>query len=186
MNPNTPTPPPPPLLPPDPQPATAAPAQPPVGSQYMAKHPSVNGQWQMARIVAHPGRPGDALVEFPDTSRYELQDVELGGPVALAPQLQPAGPGQTAQVSPLNPIYQQFHQQIVSLNSQSMALFGMPLNALVTMINRLAAERESTGSGHMGNYAGMQMFTPDIDTFASWAEDYLLEVQRREAGRGAE
>ncbi len=186
MNPNTPTPPPPPVLPPDPHPATAEPAQPPVGSQYMAKHPSVNGQWQVARIVAHPERPGSVLVEFPDTSRYEMGDVELGGPVAPTQPAQPQPANQTAQVSPLNPIYQQFHQQIVSLNSQSTALFGMPLNALVTMINRLAAERESMGSGHMGNYAGMQMFTPDIDTFAAWAESYLLEVQRREAGRGAE
>lgn len=51
---------------------------------------------------------------------------------------------------------------------------------------RLAAQRDNYGSGRMGNFAGVQMFVPDQDTFATWIEDYLLEIQTREAGRNAE
>lgn len=177
---------PPPLIPPAPA-TPAAPPEPKVGEQYMVKHPSIGGQWQICTILAHPTDPNSILVQFPDGTRYTPDGLEIGGKLDQTSQtMAPDGISTNARVSPLNPDYENFRKVIVELNGQSRRLFGMPLGPLTIMMSRLAVERETESSGQMANYAGVQTFTPDQKTFDTWVEDYLLEVQRREQGQSAE
>lgn len=159
-----------------------------IGDSYMVKHPSAGGQWQTTRVIGHPEKTGGVLVEFPDGTKYEPDELEIGGPVnttgaAPAPGNQPPNP---AAGSPLNADYEAFKQIIVQLNGQSRRLFSMPLSVLMVMISRWAMERELEANGQMGSYNGVQTFVPDQDTFLAWVEAYLLEIQGREQGQSPE
>lgn len=157
-----------------------------IGRQLMVKHPSLNGQWQVAQVVGDPTAGDNPLIQFPDGSRYDPKDLQIGGPIETSLPGNTLVAGQTAEVSPLNPEYEAFRQTITQLTADSMRLFGMPLGPLTVMISRIAVERELEGRGRMGNYAGVQMFVPDSQTYDDWVVNYLLEIQRREAGRNAE
>jgi hypothetical protein len=165
------------------KPGTATPApEPKPGEQWLVKHPSVDGQWQVCTILPHPTAEGAILVEFPDGSRYEAENLQIGARAETPP---PAGmPNQAAnaRVSPLNPEYEAFRRVVVELNGQSRRMFQLPLAVLLTMASRLATQRETPGAGNMGNYDGIQLFVPDQTTFDTWLEDYLLEIQTREGG----
>lgn len=172
---------------------------PKAGEQWMVKHPSIGGTWQICQIIPHPTNEGGILVEFPDGTRYEPSTLQIGAQMAQPAAEAPATPNQSmtapptpgminesARVSPLNPDYEAFRKVITELNAQSKRMFQLPLAVLLTMVARLATDQETPGAGHMGNYGGIQVFVPDQVTFDNWMEDYLLEIQKREAGNSPE
>jgi hypothetical protein len=178
-----------PLLPPDKSDAgePLEPNKPQAGQQWMVKHPSINGQWQPATIEADTADPQRLFARFADGTAFSLNTVELGGPIdqsagsGAAPAV-----GETAQVSPLNPEYEAFRKLLVELNGISRGLFHLPLGALLVMVSRYANAQESPASGIVATYGGdITTFTPDQPTFDKWLENYLVEIQRREAGKGS-
>jgi hypothetical protein len=162
------------------------PNKPQAGQQWMVKHPSINGQWQPATIEADGSNPRRLFARFSDGTAFSLNTIELGGPIDQATDNSGQAVGDTAQVSPLNPEYEAFRKLLVELNSISQGLFHLPLSVLIIMVTRYANAQESPASGVMATYGGdITTFTPDQPTFDKWLENYLVEVQRREAGKGS-
>lgn len=168
-------------------PPTSPGTLPQAGEQYMVKHPSANGGWVIATMVADEANPGKMLVEFPDSSRYHMESLQIGGRILPTDQLPAQAPGQTAVTSGLSPDYEQFRKDVTALNAASQHLFQLPLSVLLVMVERLAVQRESSGSGQWGSFEGIKTFVPDMASFDAWVTDYLNAVQTQEsAGQSPE
>jgi len=170
-------------------PAPAAAAYPEPGTHYMAKSPAFNGNWEVCQILANPNDPQMPLVVFPDGTQYTADSVQIGGRVGETTEAQPAPgyPQNAAVATPgLNPNFESLKSQLVALNTLSMQTFSIPLDVLLTMVQRYALKAGLNGSGKMAIYGGLSQFVPDDSTFNNWAEAYMLEIQRRSGGNGPE
>lgn len=155
-----------------------------VGDQIMAKGREFNAQWSVCKVVENPTDTTMPLIEFPDGRRFIHTDVELGGKVSSTSQPTAESLPSPAVVSPLLEDYKTFKDIVVRLNQNSIAMFQLPLDVLLTMMTRFATQSELEGSGKMANYGGVSIFVPDQQTFDKWLESYLLEIQRREVNTG--
>jgi len=156
------------------------PIYPNAGEQVMAKSPAVNSQWEVCTVQPNPNDPALPLVVFPDGTQYTADSVTLGGKVSQA------SPEPVTPLAPtLKPDYNAFKSLLVSMDAQSQRLFDLPLDILIIMVQRYAIQRSLAGSGKMGKFAGVSQFVADSETFDSWIETYMLEIQRREAEKGS-
>lgn len=162
-----------------------APNTPQPSQTVMARPPAMNGQWQLATVLANPDNSADPIIQFGDNTRYLASQVQVSGPVS-ATTADPRYAGTTqappyGAISSLRPEYQEFQRQIVELFTLSMALFQMPLQSIITMAYRQAYRQQLEASGKMDVVSDQSMFVPDAITFQIWITSYLEEVQRREA-----
>lgn len=178
--PGQPLPPPAPVAP-GPVPSDAR-AYPEPGTQYMAKGPAVNTGWEVCQILANPNDPSLPLVVFPDGTQYTADSVQIGGRVGEVNEPQTA-PGQAPNAAvPAVGLKQDFNDiknQLVNLNIVAQRTFGVPLDVLLTMVQRYSLKAGLQGTGRMAVFGGLSQFVPNDETFDKWVEAYMLEIQRR-------
>lgn len=166
-------------------PTTPVQPMPTVGTTIMALSPALNGQWQMATVVANLSDPNTPLIQFGDGAQYLASFVQWSQPVAptAAVDGQVPGTGYTANVGTmdtLQPRYAQFRTDAVALYEAARDLFQMPLQSVITMAYRQAYRAELESHGTMAVIGNESVFVPDEPTFERWITSYLEEVQRRE------
>lgn len=148
------------------------------GEAVYAKTDAVNAQWQMATIAEDQTEPDKVLVEFGDGSQFRVSPDNIGGiaaaPLASNPQLP------TTSSLPLH--YEAFLQRLVELESVSMELFALPVEAVLLMMRRQANRAHIVSTGTMDMIDNSPVFTPDLDTLRAWGESYVQEIVRRQNG----
>lgn len=70
-----------------------------------------------------------------------------------------------------------FQKNLIYLWDESLALFGLPLDALMVFAFRHAAGVGLPANGSMVNYGANSGFVPNKDTFGLWLKDYFRAAQ---------
>lgn len=89
---------------------------------------------------------------------------------------QQTNPKDTKQDDP----YQAFVEQFMSAWRNTLDFTGVPMDVLLVMLYRYAADRELPAGGKMVQYGANANFVPDDATLEAWLTDYLKTAEEVE------